>query len=130
MISLLHLNPAHAVEIARRPAWEMIFLWLLITDDPVTTTPLDLNYHKGDNKVDDSEEDSFAHGFEVVNRPFSFSISAKNKDDKKNADDKEHLLNTIVELMGLIVWEESIDVITSDEMYLKHVCVYSGLFAY
>lgn len=110
----------------------MIFLWLLITDDPVTTTPLDLNYHKGNDKVDDSEEGSFADGFEVVNRPFSFSTSAKNKGNKKNADadDKEHLLNTIVELMGLIVWEESIDVITSDELYLKHVRVYSGLFAY
>lgn len=126
---MLQLNPAHAVEIAKRPAWEMIFLWLLITDDTPVATP-DLTYHK-DNNENDHTEDPFADGFEVV----SLSLSTpKNGDDTKNADDddKERLLNTIVELMGLIVWEEAIDVIVTDELYLKHVrfvfCLSSNLF--
>lgn len=119
---MLQLNPAHAVEIARRPAWEILFLWLLITDDTPVTTPLDFGYHKGDDNGD-LTEDPFADGFEVVNLPFSAPTSG---DGKKNPvdEDKERLLNTIVELIGLIVWEEAIDAIVADETYLKHVCYY------
>ena len=96
----------------------MIFLWLLITDDTPATTPLTLNNHRNNEEVN-NKEDSFADGFEVVSLPFS----RLNSDSKKNtpSDDKERLLNTIVEVMGLIVWEEAIDVIVTDEMYLKHV---------
>lgn len=97
----------------------MIFLWLFTTDDTPVTTPFDLSYHK--EKDDINKNNSFIDGFEVVSHPFS---APTNDDNKKSteADDKERLLNTVVELMGLIVWEEAIDVIVTDEMYLKHVC--------
>ena len=99
----------------------MIFLWLLITDDIPATTPLSLSNHRNNVEVDNKEEDSFADGFEVVDLPFSRPM---NSDGEKStpSDDKERLLNTIVELIGLIVWEEAIDVIITDETYLKHVC--------
>ena len=84
------------------------------------TTPLGPSYHAGSNESDHTE-DSFTDGFEVVSLPFSARTSS---DNKKNtaSDDKERLLNTVVEVMGLIVWEEAIDIIVTDEMYLKHVC--------
>ena len=98
----------------------MIFLWLLITDDTPVTTPLGPSHHTDNNENDHEEDASFADGFEVVDLPFSTPTSS---DDKKSTadDDKERLLNTVVEVMGLIVWEEAIDVIVTDDMYLKHV---------
>ena len=117
---MLQLNPAHAVEIARRPAWEMIFLWLLITDDTPVTTPLGPSHHTNNNENDHEEDASFADGFEVVDLPFSTPTSSNDKKSTAD-DDKERLLNTVVEVMGLIVWEEAIDVIVTDDMYLKHV---------
>ena len=84
------------------------------------TTPLGPSHHTENNENDHKEDDSFADGFEVVDLPFFTPTSS---DDKKSTadDDKERLLNTVVEVMGLIVWEEAIDVIVTDDMYLKHV---------
>lgn len=120
MISLLQLNPSHAVEIAKRPAWEMIFLWLLITDDVPVTKLLDLNSYEDVGDSNNNLQDSFTDGFEVVNAPFSVATNSSNT-KSTDPDDKERLLTTVVELMGLIVWEEAIDVIVTDELYLKHV---------
>ena len=106
----------------------MIFLWLLITDDTPATTPLSLSNHR-DNENVGSKEDSFADGFEVVNLPFSRPTNSDGENSTPS-DDKERLLNTIVELIGLIVWEEAIDVIVTDEMYLKHVRMFHHLFIY
>ena len=128
---MLQLNPVHAVEIAKCPAWEMIFLWLLTTDDTPATTPLNFSNHNDknvENEVDiDDKKDSVAEGFEVVSLPFSIP---KTGDGEKTtvSDDKERLLNTVVELMGLIVWEEAIDVIVTDELYLKHVRMFYQMF--
>ena len=107
----------------------MIFLWLLITDDTPATTPLMLSNHRNDEEVN-NKEDSFADGFEVVSLPFSRPIKSNDEKDTPS-DDKERLLNTIVEVIGLIVWEEAIDVIVTDEMYLKHVrTIYGNYFIF
>ena len=95
-----------------------------MTDDTPATTPLNLSNHNDkdvENKDDiDDKKDSFADGFEVVSLPFS-TTKTGNGEKTTVSDDKEHLLNTVVELMGLIVWEEAIDVIVTDELYLQHV---------
>lgn len=86
------------------------------------STPLGPSHHTGSNEDDHTEDDSFTDGFEVVSLPFSARTSSDSKNKNTASDDKERLLNTVVEVMGLIVWEEAIDVIVTDDVYLKHVC--------
>ena len=94
----------------------MIFLWLLITDDVQVSSPTHIGAKKADNNGDGDETD----GFTVIGPVFS----NKEGDNSTEEDAKSRLLNTVVELMGHIVWEESLEVIGTEPFYLKHVCSY------
>jgi len=92
----------------------MIFLWLLITDDVQISSPTHIGPKKAGNNNNSGETDGFA----MISPVFS----NKEPDDKGTEKDaKSRLLNTVVELMGHIVWEESLEVIGTEPFYLKHV---------
>jgi len=92
----------------------MIFLWLLITDDVQVLSPTHIGSEKADNNNGNDETDGFA----MISPVFS----NKEPGDKSTEEDaKSRLLNTVVELMGHIVWEESLEVIGTEPFYLKHV---------
>ena len=90
----------------------------MITDDAQVALPT----HIGDQKPDNHSDDVI-DGFTMIGSVFS------NKEgDQSPGEDKSRLLNTVVELMGHIVWEESLEVIGTEPLYLKHVSSYIDLF--